>query len=139
MTNEEIKAAIKEEMYFHDQCAENDLVDRVMRSTKEDSSKLIDEFCNYTLPEDAVVGGEWNLPKSFINGVESINAPYWEFSFPEFISFIKSVEKTDNPDVVKVEYYIYRSDSAHCSGYYGLWTTGTAMVDTKTHRRWNVD
>ena len=136
---EEIKAAIKEESYFHDQCEENDLVDRVMRSTKEDAVHLIDEFCHYDLPSDAVVGREWNLPQSYINGVESIDAPYWEFSFPEFIGFIKSVEKTDEENILKVEYWIYRSNAAHCSGYYGFWDSGKALVNIKTHRRWNVE
>ena len=55
------------------------------------------------------------------------------------MGYIKSVTPTDDPDQVLIEYYVYRQNNAHCSGYYGLWDTGKAMVNTRTHRRWNVD
>lgn len=161
-------AAIKKEMFYHDQWDALNLERRIVRLSKDyvnayneiinillkygvskvsknwlmeatNSDELIDEFCHYDLPEDAKVGCSWELPKWYIDGVESINAPYWEFSFPEFIGFIKSVTATDNPDQVEVEYYIYRLNKAHCAGYYGLWDTGKAIVDVKNHRRWNVE
>ena len=93
----------------------------------------------YDLPENATIGGEWQLPKSYIDTYDNINAPYWDFPFPEFTAYIKSVTATDNPDQVEVEYYVYRRDHAHCAGYYGLWDTGKAIVDVKTHRRWDVE
>ena len=93
----------------------------------------------YVLPEDAVVGGSWNLPDHYIDTYDSINAPYWDIEEPEFTGYIKSVKKTDNPDQVEVEYWIERRDHAHCAGYYSHWSTGTAMVDIKTHRRWDVE
>ena len=92
----------------------------------------------YDLPEEAIIGGEWQLPKSYIDIYDNINAPYWDFPFPEFTAFIKSVEKTDKEGILLVEYYVYRRDHAHCAGYYSHWSTGTAMVDIKTHRRWDV-
>ena len=51
---------------------------------------------------------------------------------------ICAVEKTDDPNILKVEYWIYRSNNACCSGYYCYWDKGTALVNTSTHRRWNV-
>ena len=93
----------------------------------------------YVLPEDAVVGGSWNLPEHYIDTYDSINAPFWDIEEPEFVGFIKSVEKTDEDNILKVEYWIYRLNKAHCAGYYQHWSTGTAMVDIKTHRRWDVE
>lgn len=92
----------------------------------------------YDLPEEAIIGGEWQLPKSYIDSYDNINAPYWDFPFPEFTGYIKSVKKTDNPNILKVEYWIYRSNNAYCNGYYCYWDKGTAMVDISAHRRWNV-
>ena len=161
-------AAIKKEMFYHDQWDSLNLERRIVRhsaqcvdaynkiinilikygvgkvskkwlETPTDSDVFIEKFCHYELPADAKVGGSWELPKWYIDGVESINAPYWEFSFSEFIGFIKSVTATDNPDQVEVEYYIYRLDKAHCAGYYQKWDTGKAIVDVKTHRRWDVE
>lgn len=96
------------------------------------------EIETYVLPEDAVVGGSWNLPEHYIDTYDSINAPYWDIEEPEFTGYIKSVKKTDNPDQVEVEYWIYRRDHAHCAGYYQKWDTGKALVDVKSHKRWNV-
>ena len=92
----------------------------------------------YDLPENAFSGGIWNLPRRFILGADNVNAPYWDFDYPEFTAFIKAVEKTNDPNILKIEYWIYRSDNACCSGCYSRWTTGKAMVNTKTHRRWDV-
>ena len=92
----------------------------------------------YNLPENAKVGGTWDLPKGFIFGVDTVSAPYWDFDEPDFTAFIKAVEKTNDPDILKVEYWIYRSNNACCSGYYCYWDKGTAMVNISTHRRWNV-
>ena len=102
------------------------------------NSNISNNSETYVLPEEAVIGGEWNLPEHFINTYDNINAPYWDFPFPEFTGYIKSVKKTDNPDQVEVEYYIYRLNRAHCAGYYQKWDTGKALVDVKTHKRWNV-
>jgi len=164
---EKFKAAIKKEAYFHDDWAEVNLERRIARLSKEyvnawnsiveillkydiskvskkwlmkptDASELIGEFCNYDLPESAVVGGEWDLPDWYISFQTEPDAPYWKFSFPEFDGFIKSIKTTDNPELLEIEYYIYRRDIAHCSGYYGLWSSGRALVNTKTHRRWVV-
>ena len=93
----------------------------------------------YDLPEQAVIGSSWELPTSYIDTYDSINAPYWDIEEPQYMGYIRSVKKTDDPDQVEVEYYIYRQNNAHCSGYYGLWTTGKALVDINTHRRWDVD
>ena len=93
----------------------------------------------YDLPENAKIGGTWKLPKSYIDTYDSINAPYWEFEEPEFTAYIKAVKRTDDPNTLEIEYWVYRSNPAHCNGYYGLWDTGKALVNTKTHRRWNVD
>lgn len=92
----------------------------------------------YNLPENATIGGEWQLPEHFIDTYDGIDAPYWDIEEPEFTGYIKSVKKTDNPNILKVEYYIYRLDKARCAGYYGLWDTGKALVDVKFHKRWNV-
>ena len=92
----------------------------------------------YVLPEQAVVGGKWELPKSYIDTYDSINAPYWELEEPEFSAYIKSVEKTDSPNILEIEYWVYRANPAHCAGYYELWDKGTALVNIATHRRWNV-
>lgn len=93
----------------------------------------------YDLPENATIGGEWQLPKSYIDTYDNINAPYWDFPFPEFTAYIKSVSVTEDPKILKVEYWIYRRDAAHCDGYYGFWDSGKAMVNVDTHRRWNVE
>ena len=169
---EEFITARKEEAYYHDQWDEDDLQRRIVRRSKEcvdawneiieililngvdkvnkkwfmkptDASELISKFCDYTLPDDAVVGGEWNLPEWYIGGVDDPSAPYWQFEFVGFIGYIRSVKKpdvteTDDPNILKVEYWIYRCNSAHCDGYYSRWSTGTAMVNISSHRRWNV-
>ena len=162
-------AAIKKEMFFHDQWDSLNLERRIVRLSKDyagawndiinillkygvrkvsknwlmeepvEADVLIDEFCRYDLPEKAKVGGSWGLPKWYIDGCDNPDAPHWKFNYSEFTAYIKSVTATDNPDQVEVGYYIYRLNKAHCSGYYGLWTTGKAMVNTKTHRRWNVE
>ena len=93
----------------------------------------------YDLPEQAVVGGSWNLPNSYIDTYDAPKAPYWGIEEPEFSAYIKSVKETDDPNILLVEYYIYRLNKAHCDGYYGLWSTGKAMVDVNTHRRWDVE
>ena len=107
--------------------------------TNSKTLKENEEIETYVLPEDAVVGGSWNLPRSYIEGVESINAPYWDFEEAEFTAYIKSISVTDDQNILKVEYWIYRRDHGHCSGYYGFWASGTAMVDVNTHRRWDVE
>lgn len=160
--------AIKNEMFFHDRWDWLNLERRIVRLSKDyvnayneiinilikygvgrvsekwlmeatDSDELINGFCEYTLPSDAVVGGSWDLPDWYIYGNDDPDAPYWRFDYNEFSGYIKSVTATDNPGRVEVEYYLYKRDSAHCSDYYGLWTTGKAMVDINTHRRWNVE
>ena len=93
---------------------------------------------SYVLPEQAVVGGKWELPKSYIDTYDSINAPYWDFPYPEFTAYISSVKKTDDPNILEIEYRVYRSNPAHCSGYYQYWDDGKAKVNISTHRRWNV-
>ena len=133
-----IKKAIKNEAWFHDQWDEYNLVESVMHSTKEETDKLIDEFNHYDLPSSAEVGKSWNLPDWFIQGNNSPEAPYFSFSFCEFNAYISSVKKTDDPDILEIEYRVYRSNPAHCSGYYHYWDNGKAMVNVKTHRRWNV-
>ena len=92
----------------------------------------------YNLPENAKVGGVWDLPKSYIDTYDSINAPYWDIEEPEFTAFVKAVKRTDEHDVLEVEYWVYRSNNAYCRGYYQHWSTGTARVNISTHRRWNV-
>lgn len=134
----EVKEAIKQEVYYHDQWDEYNLVESVMHSTEEEASKLIDEFNHYDLPEKAKVGGSWELPGWFIQGNNSPEAPYWSFAFCEFTAYISSVKKTDNPDILEIEYRVYRSNPAHCSGYYHYWDNGKALVNVKTHKRWNV-
>ena len=106
--------------------------------TNSKTLKENEEIETYVLPEDEVIGGEWDLPNSSIDTYDSINAPFWEFEYPEFTAYIKAVKRTDDPDIVEVEYYVYRQNNAHCNGYYGLWDTGKAMVNISTHRRWNV-
>ena len=93
----------------------------------------------YDLPSNAVIGSSWELPKGYIEGYDNPKAPYWEFLEPEFNGYMKSVEKTEDPNILKVEYWIYRVNRAHCNGSYRLWTTGKAMVNIATHQRWNVD
>ena len=92
----------------------------------------------YDLPENAKVGGIWNLPKGFIFGIDNVNAPHWDFDYPEFTAFIKAVKRTDEHDVLEVEYWVYRSNNAYCSNYYCYWDKGIAKINTSTHRRWNV-
>ena len=132
-----IKEAIKNEAYYHDQWDSYNLVESVMHSTKE-ASKLIDEFNHYDLPASAEVGKSWNLPRWFIQWNNNPEAPYFRFSFCEFVAYIKSVTPTNDPNILEIEYWVYRSNPAHCSGYYHKWDTGKAMVDISTHRRWNV-
>ena len=170
---ERIKEAIKEEAYYHDVRDEDKLVSRIVRHSNEyvdvwnelieililngldkvnkkwfmkptDASELISKFCDYTLPSDAVVGGEWSLPEWYIGGVNNPVAPDWNFSVSGFTGYIRSVKKpdvteTDAPNILKVEYWIYKRNSAHCDGYYSRWSTGTAMVNILSHRRWNVE
>lgn len=100
---------------------------------------LIDEFCHYDLPKAATVGGSWDLPDCFVSGVDDPNAPTWPFMFAEFTGYIKSVSTTEQPGRLEIEYWIYRRDSAHCDGYYSRWSTGKAIVDTGTHRRWMIE
>lgn len=133
-----IKETIKNEAWFHDQWDEYNLVESIMHSTKEEASKIIDEFNRYDLPEKAKVGGSWDLPDWYIAGNNSPEAPYWSFSFSEFTAYIKAVTLTDDPDILEIEYWVYRSNPAHCSGYYHKWDTGKARVNISTHRRWNV-
>ena len=133
-----IKEAIKKEAYYHDQWDEYNLVKNILHATKKEASKMIDEFNHYDLPSSAEVDKSWNLPDWFIQGNNSPEAPYWDFAFCEFTAYISSVKKTDDPNILEIEYRVYRSNPAHCSGYYGLWDTGKAMVNISTHRRWNV-
>jgi len=162
------KEAIKKEAYYHDQWDSLNLERRIVRNSKEyvnayneiinillkygvgkvskkwletpiDSDVFIEKFCHYDLPSDAVIGGEWNLPKWYIYGKNNPEAPYWDFEFSEFNGYIKSVSVTDDPNILKVEYWIYRRNAAHCDGYYVFWDSGKAMVDVKNHRRWNVE
>ena len=107
--------------------------------TNSKTLKENEEIETYVLPEDAVIGGEWNLPKSYIAMYDAPEAPYWDIEEPEFNGYIKSVKETDDPNILLVEYWIYRLDKAHCDGYYSRWTTGKAMVDVNTHRRWDVE
>ena len=93
----------------------------------------------YDLPENAKVGGTWNLPRGFIFGIDNINAPYWDIEEPEFSAYIKSVKETDDPNILEIEYWVYRSNNACCSGYYSYWDKGTALFSISTHRRWNVN
>ena len=134
----EIKEAIKQEAYYHDHWDEYNLVESILHATKEEASKMINEFNHYDLPASAVEGGSWELPKWYIAGNNSPEAPYWYFSFCEFTAYIKAVTPTADPDIVEVEYYVYRQNNAHCIGYYHKWDTGKARVNVSTHRRWNV-
>ena len=92
----------------------------------------------YDLPENAIIGGSWELPRAFIDTYDAPNVPYWDIEEPEFNGYIKSVKETTDPNIVEVEYYVYRQNNAHCNGYYQYWDSGKAMVNTSTHRRWNV-
>ena len=92
----------------------------------------------YDLPSNAKVGRAYDLPKGFIFGVDTVSAPYWDMGEPDFTAFIHSVKKTDDPNILEIEYWVYRSNNAYCSGYYCYWDKGTAMVDVSTHNRWNV-
>ena len=94
---------------------------------------------SYVLPESAIIGKSWDLPEHFIDTYDSIDAPYLDIEEPECNGYIKSVKETDDPNILLVEYYVYRLNKAHCDGYYGLWSTGTAMVNVNTHRRWDVE
>ena len=161
------KKVVKNESYFHEQWDVVNLEQEIVRRSKEyvdawnrvlqilteygikvpsswfmvptEASVQINMFCHYDLPSDAVVGKEWQLPDWYIEGNNSPDAPYWKFSFPEFNAYISSVKKTDDPNILEIEYQLYRSNNAHCSGYYARWCTGKAMVNIATHRRWNVD
>jgi hypothetical protein len=112
-----------------------DKVSRRWLETPTDSDVLIDAFCHYDLPKAATVGGSWDLPDAY-DDIPS--APSWKFSFSGFSGFIKSVSATDDPNQVKVEYCIYRRNSARGIGFYEFWDSGKAMVDISTHRRWVV-
>ena len=103
--------------------------------TPTDSDVLIDAFCHYDLPKAATVGGSWDLPDAYD---DLPDAPDWKFSFSGFSGFIKSVSATDDPNQVKVEYWIYRRNSARGIGFYEFWDSGKALVDINTHRRWVV-
>ena len=92
----------------------------------------------YDLPSNAKVGRTYDLPKGFIFGVDTVSAPYWDMGEPDFTAFIKAVKGTNDPNILEIEYWVYRSNNARCSGYYCYWDKGTAMVDISTHRRWNV-
>ena len=92
----------------------------------------------YVLPSNAVIGGSWNLPEHYVDTYDSPKAPYWDMEEPEFTAYIKSVKETEKKGILLVEYWVYRSNHAHCSGYYHKWDSGKAMVDISTHRRWNV-
>ena len=92
----------------------------------------------YDLPSNAKAGRTYDLPKGFIFGIDNVSAPYWELGEPDFTAFIHSVKKTANPNILEIEYWVYRSNNARCSGYYHYWDNGKAMVDVSTHRRWNV-
>lgn len=166
--HEKFKSEIKDEAVFHDQWDEIDLERRVVRHSVQyveawnsiiailikygidriskkwfmeptDAEVYINKFCSYDLPADAVVGGEWELPEWYINDVDDINAPFWDFEFPGFDGFIRSVKKTDKEDILEVEYWIYKRDIAHCNGYYQHCDSGKAMVDISTHRRWMIE
>ena len=102
------------------------------------NTSVVNESEAYDLPENVKAGRTYDLPKGFIFGVDTVSAPYWELGEPDFTAFIKAVEKTDNPNILKVEYWVYRSNNAYCSGYYCYWDKGTAKVNVSTHRRWNV-
>lgn len=99
---------------------------------------VVNESEAYDLPENVKAGRTYDLPKRFIFGVDTVSAPYWELGEPDFTAFIHSVKKTDDPNILEIEYWVYRSNPAYCSGYYHKWDTGKAMVDISTHRRWNV-
>ena len=137
-----IKEAIKNEIMFHDEYDVINLeeqVDYLFNKNKlKEAESLVEEFCNYTLPDDACVGGEWNLPNWYIFGNDSPNAPVWDFTFPEFTAYIKAVKQTKDPNVLEIEYWLYRANNAHCNGYYQYWDNGKAMIDVKSHRRWDV-
>lgn len=161
------KKAIKEESYYHEQWDVVNLEQEIVRRSKEyvdawnhilqilteygikvpsswfmiptDAMVAINMFNHYDLPSDAEVGGSWDLPDWYIEGNNSPNAPWWKFSYPEFTAYIKSVKRTNDPNILEIEYWLYRSNNAHCSGYYGFWDKGTALVNITTHRRWNVD
>ena len=92
----------------------------------------------YDLPENAKVGGTWDLPKGFIFGKDTVGAPYWDFPYPDFTAYIKAVKRTDDPNILEVEYWIYRSNNAYCSNYYCYWDKGIALVDIAAHKRWDV-
>ena len=137
--------AVKKEMYYHDQWDSLNLERRIVRHSAQcvDAyNKIINiliKFCHDELPADAVVGGEWSLPDWYIYSVNRPDAPIWDFSFAEFDGYIESVTETEDKDILKIKYRIYRRNSAHCDGYYQHWDSGTALVNTKTHRRWNVE
>jgi hypothetical protein len=112
-------------------------IDNKWLQTPVDSSVLIGEFCRYDLPADAFIDGSWDLPDNFING-SAPNAPTWDLNFPEFTAYIKSTSSTSYQDLVEVEYYVYKLNTTHWDGYYELWSTEKAVVNTKTHRRWKL-
>ena len=161
------KKVIKEESYYHEQWDVVNLEQEIVRRSTEyvdawnrilqiltesgikvpdswfmvptEESVMVNMFCHYDLPTEAVVGGKWELPDWFIEGYNSAKAPCWKFSYPGFTAYIKSVKRTNDSDILEIEYQLYRADYAHCSGYYSKWCTGVARVNTSTHRRWNVD
>ena len=90
----------------------------------------------YILPENAVVGGEWNLPDSYENGINNPEAPHWAFDVVGCTAYIKSVKTTDKEGILLVEYCVYRRDRTNDDGHYQHWDSGTAMVDINTRRRW---
>lgn len=161
------KKAIKNESYFHEKWDIVNLEQEIVRNSPEymdawnrilhilteygikvpncwfmepsDATVTVNMFNHYDLPAEAVVGGSWELPDWYIDSNNVPNAPWWKFSYSGFTAYISSVKRTNDPDILEIEYQLYRADYAHCSGYYARWCTGTAMVNTKTHRRWNVD
>ena len=130
--------AIKNEAYFHDEWDVINLQNYI-DDMPEEADSLIDEFCHYDLPASAEVGGEWDLPDWFIQGNNSPEAPWWKFSYPGFTAYISSVKRTNDSNILEIEYWLYRANNAHCSGYYARWCTCKARVNIATHRRWNVD
>ena len=105
--------------------------------TPVNSSVLIGEFCRYDLPDDAYIDGSWDLPDNFTD-ISAPNAPSWDFGFAEFTAYIKSTSSTSYQDLVEVEYYVYKLDTAHWGAYYTLWSTEKALVDTKAHTRFRL-
>lgn len=99
--------------------------------------EIVEEYIHYELPKDAEVGKCWDLPDNFISFRDEPDAPSWDFGFPEFRAYISAIRATEYPDLLQVDYVVYRRNEAHCEGYYGVWDTDTAYVNTKTCRRWH--